>query len=87
MQDEFQPLTEYAPTWKRIDHKNPPKNRKMLFKSNHGAATIGVYYPECGWDWYCGLPRHSEEDKQWIREQYRSVSGRFADGKPYTETQ
>jgi hypothetical protein len=85
MQDEFQPLTEYAPTWKRIDNANPPKNRKMLFKGDYGAAVIGVWYEGCGWTWYCGLPKHSEADKLWIKEQASSVSGRFQDGKPYRQ--
>jgi hypothetical protein len=71
MQDEYQPLTEFAPVWKRIDPDNPPawvKNKKMLFKTDHGAATIGVHYPGCGWNWACGLPKHSEEDKAFLRK-------------------
>lgn len=72
MQDEYKPYTEYAPVWKRFDPENPPswvKAKKMLFKTDHGAAVIGVFYPGCGWCWACGLPKHSEEDKDWIRQQ------------------
>lgn len=82
--DKYPHHSEFMPLWKRIDHNNPPKNRKMLFKSSHGAAVIGVYYPESGWDWYCGLPKHTEADKRWIKAQ-SSASGRFSDGKPYRQ--
>ena len=85
--DKYQPLTEYAPTWKRIDPANPPKNMKMLFKSDYGAAVIGNWYEGCGWTWYCGLPKHSAEDKALIRAMESSASGRFSDGKPYQENQ
>jgi hypothetical protein len=70
MQDDYQPFTEYRPTWKHFDTNNPPawvKSKKMLFKTNHGNAIIGVFYPGCGWCWAAGLPTHSPEDKQKIR--------------------
>lgn len=57
-------LAEYMPTWKRIDPARPPKAMKMLFKPTNGPAVIGVWYEECGWDWYCPLPKHAPEDKQ-----------------------
>lgn len=83
--DKYQPLTEYAPTWKRIDPSNPPKNRKMLFKTDFGGAVIGVWYEGCEWTWYCGLPKHSAEDKALIRARGVSAAGRFQDGKPYRQ--
>lgn len=81
MTDKFPVLTEFAPVWKRIDPLNPPKNRKMLFKSHFGGACIGVWYEGCGWDWYCGLPKHAPEDKAWIKAQSSSTAGRFVDGR------
>lgn len=69
MQDNYQPLTELAPTWKRIDPNDPPawaRNAKMIFKTDHGAATIGVWYPGCEWTWACGLPKHTPEQKRSI---------------------
>jgi hypothetical protein len=86
MQDEHQPFTEYAPTWKRIDPKNPPKARKMLFKDDFGGACVGVWYEGCNWKWYCGLPKHSEADKADIRARSSGTDGRFSDGKPYEAT-
>lgn len=80
--DKYQPLTEYAPTWKRVDKHTPPKNVKLLFRSRFGALVVGVWYDEAGWDFWCPMPKHSEEDKAWIKAQ-SSASGRFADGKPY----
>ena len=81
--DKFPPLTEFAPVWKRIDLANPPKARKMLFKSDFGGACIGVWYEGCGWTWYCGLPKHTAEDKAFIKAMSRSPSGRYVDGKPH----
>lgn len=84
--DRYKHYAELMPVWKRIDPANPPKNRKMLFKNDFGAAVIGVWYEGCQWTWYCGLPKHTPEDKEWIRAQSSSATGRFSDGKPYTET-
>lgn len=66
-QDKYKPLTEFKPVWRRIDPANPPKGWKALFKTHFGGATIGVWYEGCGFEWYCGLPTHSPEDKEYIR--------------------
>ena len=59
--------SELKPTWRLIAEEKPPLGAKVLFKSNHGAATLGVYYPESEWVWWCPLPSHTEEQKQMIR--------------------
>ena len=85
MQDNFQPHTEYAPTWVEFDPKNPPqwvKNRKMLFKNDYGGAVVGVFYEGCEWNWACGLPKHSEAQKAAIRARSSSTAGQFGNGKP-----
>lgn len=82
MSDKYPHYAELMPVWKRIDPNHPPKNRKMLFKTDHGAAVIGVWYEGCCFTWYCGLPRHSDTDKALIRRQ-ANAAGRYADGKPY----
>jgi len=87
MQDQFPHISEYRPYWRRVDKYPPPKGVKLWFKSLHGAAVSGVWYKGNDWAFWSPMPKHSEEDKQWIREQARSVSGRFSDGKPYGETQ
>jgi len=45
----------------------------MLFKSDHGAAVIGVWYEGCEWDWCAGLPKHSPEDKEFILKKGRGA--------------
>jgi hypothetical protein len=55
---------EYKPTWRLIDEIMPPIGTKVLFKSKHGPAVIGIYYAESGWDYWCPLPSHSTAQKQ-----------------------
>jgi hypothetical protein len=86
MQDEHQHLAEIGPMWRRIDRVPPPKNCKMLFRSLYGGVTVGVWYPESGWAFWSPLPKHTDEDKAWIREQSSSTAGRYSDGKPYEAT-
>ena len=83
--DKYPHHAELAPTWKPIDPDNPPgwaKNHKLLFKGDHSGAVIGVWYPGCGWNWACGLPKHTDEQKAAIRQR-GSSAGRFKDGKPH----
>ena len=61
--------SELKPTWRLIADEKPPMGVKLLFKTNFGAATIGTYYPESGWEWWCPLPSHTEEQKRLIRGQ------------------
>ena len=57
-------VSEYAPTWKRIDKVAPPLNAKILLRSKYGTALIGRYYPEGGFTHWCGLPRRDPEEKR-----------------------
>lgn len=63
MQDELSHVSEYRPYWRHVDDGPFPRNAKCLWKTNRGAATIGVWYPESQWKWWCPLPSHSEADK------------------------
>jgi hypothetical protein len=64
---------EYKPEWKEIDSTFRYKGVKLLFKTDHGPAVIGVWYEGCEWQWYCSLPMHSEADKKKIRERTQTV--------------
>jgi hypothetical protein len=82
VEDQFPHMSEFRPYWRRVDKQPPPKGVKLWFKSLHGAAVSGVWYKGNDWAFWSPMPKHSEEDKAWIREQ-SSASGRFSDGKPY----
>jgi len=56
-------LSELKPTWRHIDDGPIPKNMKCLWKSDFGAATIGVWYEECQWTYWSPLPSHTAEQK------------------------
>lgn len=75
-------MAELGPTWRRIDKIPPPKNCKLLFRSLYGGVVVGVWYKESGWAFWAPLPKHTDEDKAWIKSMSRST-GRFADGRPY----
>lgn len=63
----IEPVTEYAPTWRRITRETrPPIGRKALFKTDHGQPVIGTWYEDSCWTWWCPLPKHSAEDKALI---------------------
>lgn len=66
MEDKFRHCVEYKPKWRRVDLFPPPLGAKCLFKEARGPAVIGVWYPESGWLFWCSLPKHSPEDKEYI---------------------
>lgn len=61
-------LSELKPTWRLIKDIPPPKATKLLFKPANGPAVIGVWYEQCGWDYWCPLPSHTEEQKIAMRQ-------------------
>lgn len=69
MQDKYPHITELGPLWRRIDKIPPPKGVKLWFKTLNGAAVTGVWYAESNWAFWSPLPKHTSEDKEWIRRQ------------------
>lgn len=69
MEDKFAHHVEYRPQWRRVDKHPPPLGAKCLFKGLRGPAVIGIYYPESEWTFWCSLPKHSEEDREFIKSQ------------------
>jgi len=57
---------ELKPIWKSIE--TVPKGTKVLLRLKYGTAVIGVYYPEMGAEWWCGLPVFTEEQKQEMKK-------------------
>lgn len=84
MTDKYPVLTtELGPMWRRVDLYPPPKNERLLFRTLFGRLVEGVWYPESRWAFWCPMPKHSEEDKAWMKAQASSPAGQFVDGKPY----
>ena len=84
MTDKYPVLTtELGPMWRRVDLYPPPKNERLLFRTLFGRLVEGVWYAESKWVFWCPMPKHSEEDKAWMKTQAGSPQGRFSDGKPF----
>lgn len=66
MQDQYPHKSELRPMWRDIEKEPPPLGMKLLFKPDNGPATIGIYYPESGWKWWCALPSHTKEQRKQI---------------------
>jgi hypothetical protein len=66
MQDQYPHKSEVNPQWRNIEANPPPLGMKLLFKPDHGAAVIGIFYPESGWKWWSPLPGHTAEQKRLI---------------------
>lgn len=67
MEDRYRHIAQYKPKWRRVDKYPPPLGGKCLFKTARGPAVIGVWYAESGWVFWCSLPAHSVEDKEYIK--------------------
>lgn len=61
-------LSEFMPIWKRITKDNKPSEGvKMLLRTSYGSAVVGQYYPAGEFTHYCGLPKLSDEEKEWLK--------------------
>ncbi len=61
-------LSELMPVWKRITKDNKPSEGvKMLLRTAYGYAVVGQYYPAGEFTHFCGLPKLSDEEKEWLK--------------------